>query len=350
MYKLAFIGYGGVAEWHHNMLDRQCPKIKVAGAFDIRPEAMERAKSKRISAYESLVALLSDKTVDIALVATPNNVHKELTIAALKSGKHTICEKPATLNAKELEEVMEAAKSSGRIFTVHQNRRWDKDFQTIRKVIEDGMIGDIYSIQSRVQGSRRIMHGWRGYKINGGGLLYDWGAHLIDQLMHLIKEPVCEISCNLFNIHAQEVDDNLKMSLRFNNGVHAYIEIDTNCFILLPRWHVCGTEGSAVVENWELDGRVVTLADRTAMEWGEDIIYTAAGPTRTMTPRPANTIKESPLPQVSSKYCQFYENLTEAIEGKQDQAVKPEQVLRVMKVIDAAFDAHERKQAVKCFI
>lgn len=151
--------------------------------------------------------------------------------------------------------MMAAAKETGKLFSIHQNRRWDADYCIIRKIIEDKTIGEPYLIESRVQGSRCSLVGWRGYKVNGG-MVYDWGVHLFDQLLDLFKCPVTEVSAHLFNIFSEEgVDDNFKVLMRFENKVSAMVEIDTNCFINQPRWHMSCTDGTAVIEDWELHGR-----------------------------------------------------------------------------------------------
>ena len=156
------------------------PELKLKGAFDIRPEALDKAREMGLYAYESLDEVLNDPEVDIVTIATPNNFHKPLAIKALRAGKFVISEKPVTLNAAELEEMIAVRDETGKLFSVHQNRRWDKDYAIIKKILADGTIGTPYFIESRVQGSRRAMHGWRSYKVNGGGMLLDWGVHLLE--------------------------------------------------------------------------------------------------------------------------------------------------------------------------
>ena len=130
-------------------------------------------------------------------IAVPNNFHKELAIQCLRAGKNVVCEKPVTMNAAELEEIMAVSKETGKLFSVHQNRRWDKDYRIIKKIIEDGTLGAPYFIESRVQGSRGAMYGWRGYKVNGGGMVLDWGVHLLDQMMDMIDSPVVSVDAHL---------------------------------------------------------------------------------------------------------------------------------------------------------
>lgn len=348
---IAFIGYGGMAGWHHSMIKENFPDFTVRGAYDIRPEVREGMKEKGLYAYESAEELLADQEVDLVTIAVPNNFHKDYSIACMRAGKNVICEKPVTMNAAELEEVIAVSKETGKIFTVHQNRRWDRDYRIVRKVLEEGTIGKPYFIETRVQGSRGSMHGWRGYRENGGGMLLDWGVHLLDQLLDMIPAKVVSVAAHLDTVFSGDVDDNVKVFLKFENGVSALLEFSTNCFINHPRWHVSCTDGTMVVEDWECNGRIVKLAENAEeMAWADDIVYTAAGPTRTMAPRPAHTQQVLDLPEVKTDWADYYRNVIETIEGTQKLIVKPEQCLRVMKLIDLLFYVNEHGGAATCNI
>ena len=350
MYRLAIIGYGGMGAWHHSNIRSHVKEIEVTGAYDIRPETEQTVRAAHIRFYESLEQLLSDPQVDIVTIAVPNNFHKELSVAALRAGKHVICEKPVTMNAQELEEIMAAAQETGKLFSVHQNRRWDKDYRIVKKIVSDGVIGTPYSIETRVQGSRRSLHGWRGYRINGGGMVYDLGVHLIDQLLDLIDSPVVSVDAHLFSVFSEEVDDNFKAFLRFENGISALVEIATNCFISQPRWHVSCTDGTAVIDNWDCEGKMVRLTSDEIMTWDNDIVYTSAGPTRTMAPRPKHTVTELALPEVKADWSEYYKNIAAVLDGREKLIVRPEQCLRVMKVIDTIFESQKTGRGIACRI
>lgn len=350
MVRSAIIGYGGMGSWHHDSIKEKVPGIQVAGAYDVRQEALEKAASKGLRTYSSLEDLLADSSIDLVTVATPNNFHKDLVIRCLESGKHVVCEKPVAMNAAELKEMMAAAKRANRLFSVHQNRRWDKDYVIIKKLIQENTLGRPYYIESRVQGSGGGMHGWRGHKINGGGMLYDWGVHLLDQLMDAIHSPVVSVTAHQVSLFSDEIDDNVKLLIRFENGISALCAMETNCFIPLPRWHMCCENGTVVVEGWSAKGEIVQLAEGGKMEWTDEIVYTEAGPTRTMAPRPVNTTKHSPLPEVHTDWSDYYGNIVAVLEGREELIVKPEQALRVMKVIDLAFESQKQGVGLACHI
>lgn len=347
---MAIIGFGGMGNWHAENVSLRIDDITLKGIHDIQKEVCEKAEKKGLKIYSSVDELLLDEEVDLVTIATPNDSHKDYVIRCLQAGKNVICEKPVTMNVAELEEILKVSKESNKVFSVHHNRRWDKDYVIIKHILSQGNIGTPYFIESRVQGSRGAMFGWRGHKINGGGMVLDWGVHLLDQFLNLIDSPVVAVDAHLFSLYSDEVDDNIKIMLRFENGVSALCEMSTNCLINSPRWHVTCTNGTVMIEDWSCEGRIVQLKPDAEMEWSDDIVYTEAGPTRTMAPRPSYTTEVLELPEVETDWSNYYKNIIKAIVGKEDLIVKPEQVLRVMKVIEKVFESHTNGSGIKCYI
>lgn len=347
IYNLGIVGYGGMAGNHKKQLDHGNVRVKLKGVYDIDNTRMEVAKEQGFIAYESREALLNDPEIDIVLVATTNDSHKEISIEALRAGKHVICEKPVTTNAKDLEDIMAVAKEEGKIFTVDQNRRMNRDFINVCRTIDSGLIGKPYVIESRVEGSRGMPKGWRCTKELGGGMMYDWGVHLIDQIMYMVNEKVKTVYCIMYSINYPEVDDNFRLTMTFESGLTAHIEISTNNFITHPRFYVLGTEGTMIVTDWDGTGKAVTkLCDDEG--WGTEIKKVKAGPTKTMAPRDPCTVKITELTEpegVEDNLDPVYRQLVDAIEGA-ELKIKPEQTLRVVKVMEAAFKSHETKQVI----
>lgn len=351
IYNLGIIGYGGMAGNHNKQLSQGNVRVRIKGVYDINDERMQVAKEQGYVAYESKEALLSDSDIDIVLVATTNDCHKSLAIEALRAGKHVICEKPVTMSSEELVEIMDTAKECGKVFTVDQNRRFNRDFINVWRTIESGAIGKPYVIESRVEGSRGMPEGWRTTKALGGGMMYDWGVHLIDQMMYMTKEKVTNVFCKMYYINYSEVEDNFRLTMTFESGLTAHIEISTNNFITHPRFYVLGTEGTMVVTDWDGTGKVVKkLCDDNS--WGTEIKTVKAGPTKTMAPRDPSTVQVIELTEpkdVRDNLDPVYEQLVDAIEGK-ELLIKPEETLRVMKVMEAAFESAEKGIAINTVI
>ncbi|MBQ9080749.1 MAG: Gfo/Idh/MocA family oxidoreductase [Clostridia bacterium] len=335
--KAAVIGYGGMGGWHTRYL-LQSDVIELAGIYDIKPERCALAEQNGIHAYDSLEQLLADETVELVTIATPNELHKPLAIKALAAGKNVISEKPVTLSSADLADMIAASKKYGKLFTTHQNRRWDCDYLMMKQVYASGELGEVTSVESRIHGSRGIPGDWRGKKEHGGGMILDWGVHLIDQMLGIIYDKkIQSIYCRCYHITNYEVDDGFRLELYFEDGLTALIEVGTSNFISLPRFYMTGTNGSAMVNDWREDCRVVCCKN-----WDEkDVVpvVTAAGLTKTMAPRDEKTITESFVRRPDSDVHDFYRNVCAAIDGKETQIVTHEQLMRVMRVMEAAFES-----------
>jgi len=349
--KMAIIGMGGMAGWHYNNIEEQIGEIKVIAGYDIEEErSKQRVKEWGITAYATPEEIYNNPEIDLVLIATPNDVHKDYAINCLRAGKNVICEKPVTMNAAELEEVIAVAKETGKFFSVHQNRRWDADYMTVQKILADGLLNNPYTIKSSVHGSKRLW-GWRAFKPNGGGIILDWGVHLIDQMLDLMPQKVVSTYGHLHYMESSEVDDCMTVVLRFEGGCTAVIDISTNSFVVEPRWLVSCTDGTAVISDWERHGKIVKQADPNELDWTEHVYYTAAGPTRTMLPRPKETTVETPLPDVGeSRWTDYYKNVVDVLLNGAKPRVTAEQALRVMKVIDAVFESNKTGQAITTHI
>ena len=115
--------------------------------------------------------------------------------------------------------MIDCAKRTGSVFTVHQNRRHDPDYLHVREAIETGLLGDVFQIESRVTGARGIPEGWRLYAVAGGGMMLDWGVHLIDQMTNMFPgHKVTSIYCNMYHVVYKECDDGFKLTMKFDNG------------------------------------------------------------------------------------------------------------------------------------
>lgn len=346
----AIIGFGYMGPMHHDIIRKNLTEIEVFGVYDIRKECMDKAAERGLKTYESLDALLADPVTDLVTIATPNDSHKDLSIRCLRAGKNVVCEKPVTLCPADLEEIMAVAHETGKIFTIHHNRRWDKDYQQIKKIVHDNILGKPYYIESRVATSARGMFGWRGYKINGGGLLLDWGIHLLDQLLDLFDCPVVSVDAHVLSLYTPEADDNCRALIRYENGVSVLFEVAWNNFIPCPRWRMNCEHGTVVIDATDGPG-VMKLADTTdEVRNLPSIVYTDEGPeTREMT-LPMNTAVDIPMPEVHGEWHDFYRNVAAAIEGTEQLIVRPEQALRVLKVIDLIHQSQSLQTAVPCRI
>ncbi|MGI5852428.1 MAG: Gfo/Idh/MocA family protein [Caldicoprobacterales bacterium] len=326
--------------WEGNMNSDISQKLTLAGVYDIDPARQKWAADRGFRNYDSYEDMLADENVDIILIATPNDLHCEQAIAAMRAGKHVLCEKPVTPTSAELEEILAVSKETGMVFYPRQNRRWDKDFRIIKKIYDEKLLGETFNIECRVQGSRGIPGDWRGMKKHGGGMMLDWGVHLLDRLLIMVPEKVKKVFCKLTNITNDEVDDGFKMHITFESGLTSVIEVGTCHFLSLPLWYLNGTDGTAQIDNWNCEGK---MARSTSWEDKDATpILAGAGLTKTMAPRKGNSVEFLPLPEVDFDNNELYSNLVGTINGTEEQIVTGEQALRVLKLMEAAFESSEK--------
>ena len=343
--KVAVVGYGGMGGWHtEKLLKRDVAEL--AGIYDIRRERNELAESRGIHAYGSLRELLQDSEVELVTVAVPNDAHEDVVVKALNAGKNVICEKPVALSLESLNRMIEAAEKNHVHFSTHQNRRWDVDYLAMKQVHDSGELGKVINIESRIHGSRGIPSDWRGEKVHGGGMLYDWGIHLIDQMLMIFGfENVESVYCICDHITNQEVDDGFRLDLNFKNGQRATVEVGTYNFIAMPRFYMRAEKGSALITDWREEAQVVKCT-----HWHESEVLpveTAAGLTKTMAPRDGITTDTYRVPKPQSDVHDYYRNFIATIRGEATQCVTYDQMRTDLRVILAAFESAKEGKIVK---
>ena len=342
--RVAIVGYGGQGAWHAGHIIKS-EVVSLAGIFDIAEKRVAAAKDNGIYTYPTFEDILSDKDVDIVVCATPNDVHKDIVVRSLLSGKNVICEKPVALSVGDFDDMVAAAKQAGVVLSVHQNRRWDVDYLAIKSIIESEEIGQTLNIESRIHGSRGIPSDWRCHKPEGGGMILDWGVHLIDQMLKLIPERITRVYCEKTNITTDEVDDGFNLHLVFESGKRATVEVGTYNFIAMPRFYMQCKGGSALIEDWQKRCKVAKL-----LAWCEkDVlpVQTAAGITKTMAPRDELTIKSYEIERPTSDVHDFYRNYVRAVDGVEEQLIKNDEVRRVLLVMEAAFKSADSGESLK---
>ena len=173
------VGYGFAGRCFHAYLVGITADLNLYGVVSGRPEAREEVRSQLgVKAFERFEEALVDLNVDLVVLATPNDLHAPQAIAAMEAGKHVVTDKPMCLNLREADDMIAASRRTGRLLSIFQNRRWDGDYLTVRKVLEEGLIGDPYYIEMAWQqyGPPRT---WRGRKaarrrqIRGSGSAHD---------------------------------------------------------------------------------------------------------------------------------------------------------------------------------
>ncbi len=335
--KFGIIGYGFMGHNHASMLTK-LKGAKVTAVCDIDPSQLEDVKDG-IRRYSNPDQLLADPDVDVVIVAANNNQHKTLVSKAARAHKDIICEKPVAMTVAELDEMTETVEECGVKFTVHQQRRLDKDFRITKEVYDRKTLGDIYTIQSRLFGFNGNMHDWHVYTSEGGGMLFDWGVHLLDQILWMVDGKITSVYANVKNVINFEVDDYFHIMISFENGITAEVELGTYFLTDKPgwfnrHWFMGGSTGTMYLDGFDPEGKVVRTTELLKNVSGKRTM-TAAGPTRSFgEPHPSLIVTEK-LPEVHTGHVNYFQNYLKAYRGEEDFLVKIPQVRRVLALMEA---------------
>lgn len=342
--KLGVIGFGGMGKWHAQNAPRA--GVEIAAVCDIKEERFAEAEEMGFKIYKSADELLADSEVNTVILTVPNHLHKEMCLKAALAGKNVITEKPAAMSTAELDEMEAACKKAGVFFTAHQNRRWDRDMLIVKKAYDEGLLGNIFTIESKLHSGNGYMHEWHLYKKYGGGMIYDWGVHLIDQaLLMMPGVKLKSIFADIKSVLHEEVDDYFKIILKMENGITFHIELSTYILEYQPRWLVAGDKGTLIIKTFGCDGAVYRTGDMLE-KLSPQITETVAGPTRQFAPVPPGGIVEEPLPQVETDWVDFYKNVQGALDGTEESKIKIPEVRRVLSVMEAAWESSRTNKSV----
>lgn len=339
---LGILGFGGMGYWHAHHA-KAVEGVNIVGSYDNNPHAYE--DSPEIKVYPSEDAFFADPAINTVLITVPNHLHKEYALKAARAGKNILCEKPAALNIADFDEMVQTAKEHGVLFTVHQNRRWDKDFNIVKKAYDEKLIGTIFNVESTLHSPNGKVHNWHQFKKFGGGMIWDWGVHLIDQILILIPQKIKSVYADVKSTMNAEVDDFFRIILKFEDGESAVISQSTYCLKPSPRWLVCGDKGTICIGSFACDGSLYTTTELIT-KLPPRIDENPAGPTRSFLPMPPGKLLEKPLPQVETDWTDFYKNYVDVMNGRAEFVVQPPQVRRVLAVIEAAFRSGETYESV----
>jgi len=253
--RCGIIGYGGafnMGKAHANWINAVSGMVTTA-VCDIDPARTEAAKKDfpGIATFNTVEDLLTGGEVDLCVIVTPHNTHAPLALQCLKAGKHVILEKPMCLTVAEATAMIEAAQKSGVMLTVFHNRRYDGDFLAIQEVIRKGIIGEVFHIEANGGGYGHPGKWWRADKAISGGTMYDWGAHFVYWILHLIPQQVVSVTGFFHKRVWMDVtnEDHTQAIIRFANGAYADLQISSIARAPKPRWRILGTRGGILDEG-----------------------------------------------------------------------------------------------------
>jgi predicted dehydrogenase len=321
----AVIGYGGAFDMGKThgkqMVDAG---MEFVAACDTNADRTAAAQEEwpGIRTYSATEELLADKEVDLVTVILPHNLHADVAVQCAEAGKHVVVEKPMCLSVAEADRMIAAAKANNVMLSVYQNRRWDADFLAKKDIIQKGLIGDIVHIELSIGGFGHPGDWWRSSKEISGGILFDWGAHMVDWTLQLVNSEITGVTGSLWTGAWPGVtnEDHGHMLIKFKNGATATIEVSQLNAMPKNFWRVLGTKGGLQRKSW--GDPVEVKVDHQGHVAGFEVRY-----------------GESP-------WGDYYKNLFDHLVNGADLLVKAEQSRRVISVIEAAEQSSKTHQMV----
>jgi scyllo-inositol 2-dehydrogenase (NADP+) len=332
--RTAVVGFGISGRVFHAPLIAADPDYSLDVIVTADPERAAEATrlyphARIVPTPEALFALAAD--LDLVILGTPPATHLDLAARAIAHGLHVVVDKPFVTTSAHGDELITMASDGGVLLTVFQNRRWDADFLTLRKLVREGALGEIRTFESRFEWWRPEGFGnWRDTAAlaEGGGILHDLGAHLIDQAIQL-SGPVAESYGETANHgpHPKGADTEAFVSLLHESGVRSRLWMNGMAAQVGPRFHVLGSE--AGYTKWGLDSQEPALAAGLS----------PSDPAYGVDPQAAWGVlgvdgATVPVPAEKGSYPRFYAQLAAALRGEGPLPVDPAESLEVLKVIE----------------
>ncbi|MCK5805540.1 MAG: Gfo/Idh/MocA family oxidoreductase [Lentisphaeria bacterium] len=333
--RCGIVGLGRIGWSHHAQIIGKHGGFELVAICDREADRRkEGAEATGCKTYARLGSMLKDENVELVIVATPTKFHQKMVIQALKAGKNVLCEKPSALSARGIDAMMRAAESAGKLLTMHHNRRLDPDFLYVKETIDSGRLGKVFRIRRAVTGfSRR--NDWQVLLKYGGGMIGNWGVHLVDQCLQLLDTPVKDIwsEVNHF-LNPGDAEDDLLAIIRGESGMTMEVEMTSVNTAPIANWVVLGTAGSLWIQGTKAHVKYFDPAKLRVLE-PNDIHY-APGRQYGVTPDPDTIpweeVEEDAKP--ANTYPSYYDNLYAALREGGTLLVEPSSARKTYAVLD----------------
>lgn len=327
--KTAIVGFGSVAEKMHAPLISVCPDLDLVASVERHTTNCQELYSG-VTTYRSLQELLDADTVELIVITTPNEFHFPMAMQCLNAGKHVVVDKPVTIFSHEAEQLNKLAEEKGLICSVFHNRRYDGDFMTLQKLVQQGDLGDLVYLESHFDRFRpEVSENWREKEVPGNGITFDLGSHLIDQVVLLFGAP----NWVQADIRTQRTgaiaDDHFDIimdygSLKARVTASALVNVSTPKFLLL------GKNGSYQKFGLDVQEAAFKLGQKPEGEnWGVEP-ETSWGK--------LYLSEETKLYEtLPGDYRILYQNVADGILKGSKLAITIPQTISVLKIIEASF-------------
>ncbi len=295
--------------------------------------------------YRTLDEMLADDNIELVVVNTPNNTHYEYVKKALNAGKHVVVEKPFTATVAEGEELITLASGKNLKLSVYQNRRYDSDYKTVKKILDEKLLGDVVEAEFHFDRYKEElspkMH--KETPGPGTGTLYDLGSHLIDQALQLFGYPKAIFADIRVVRPVSKVDDYFDILLYYPS-LRVRLKSSYQVREPLPGYVVHGSKGSFIKTKTDVQEMMLQSGISPAIEgWG---VEPASEKGLLHTEVNGEVIREY-VDSLPGNYREYYSEIYNAIRDNDPLPVTAEQGLDVIRIIVAAFRSNEEKKVIE---
>ena len=325
------------------------PFLQVHPGFDLyavweRSKKLAQEKYPNVKSYDTLDELLKDEAIELVVVNTPNYTHYDYAKQALQAGKHVVVEKPFTVNSKEGKELIQLAKKKKKKLSVYQNRRYDSDYKAIKNVIQENLLGNVIEAEFHFDRYKEEVSPKLHKEVPGPGTgsLYDLGSHLIDQALQLFGDPI-EIFADIQIMRpVSKVDDYFEVVLYYP-GMRVRLKSSYQVREPLPGYVIHGSKGSFIKPKTDVQEAMLQAGKVPGQpDWGTES-ETEKGLLHTEID--GKVIREY-VPSLKGNYLEYYEGIYKAIRNNEPLPVSAEDGLKVVRVIETAYDSNSKKKVM----
>lgn len=343
--KVALVGYGFAGRIFH------APSLVITPGLDLTKVvssdwAKVLADLPTVEVVPDYDEALTDPEIALVVIATPNQSHFRLAQAALQAGKHVVVDKPFTITTDEAATLVKLADQKQRVLSVYQSRRWDGDFLTVKKLLEAGLLGELYSCEIRYDRFRPdVKSRWREVDLPGSGILYDLGAHLIDQAVQLFGVPHA-LTADLRNQRPGALATDY-FHLLFDYGSLQVI-LHSSCLVKQPGPHfqLHGNRGSFV--KYGMDPQETALLGgkrplQNDLNWGKESPEMYGELTANMSGFEVTHARIETLP---GDYPGFYHQLAACLDGISPPPVLASEAAKNIELIEKAIQSSRERRTI----
>ncbi len=333
--RTALVGYGLGGKCFHAPFIASLPEYELVAVLE-RNKNESQERYPWVKVVRSMEELLEDESIELVVITTPNFSHFPLAKQALLAGRNVVVDKPMTVTLAEAQELIDLAKSTGKILSPYQNRRYASDSRTVKKVIDEKLLGDVWEFEAQFNRFRpELKNSWKETPVGGSGILYDLGAHLIDQALTLFGTPISIYADIRRQRPGTEADDYFDIDLDFGN-VKASLKAGMMVREQGPRIMIQGTKGSFIKygdDPQDMDARAGKMP--TDPTWGlepEDyygLLHTELN----------GEIIKKRIPSEKGDFGIYYQNLYKSLVNGVPLTEKPEHGYNVVRLIELAMES-----------